>query len=322
MEQATPQALRRILVPLDGSFFSEQALRHAQAIGGSETELILLSVVPPAEEIRGLLGNVLVTAQEVRHAYEEGTRKDLERAQKAWLGDRPHVRLEVAEGDPSEEILRATERDGVDLIVMATHGRGALGRWAIGSVADRVARTSPVPVMLIRPVEEIPTAPGPATIERLIVPLDGSETAMRALPFAAVLALHLRIPVLVVTVADLPPDLSGPLIYAAAYSEEVYNELVETSQNRAREVLAAGAATLRAAGVTVSEQILEGPVAAAIAGAAGRHDVIVMTSHGRSGFKRWVLGSVTSKLIHQRDIPVVLVPSAPHRDEAATERSS
>jgi nucleotide-binding universal stress UspA family protein len=319
MDQAAIPSSRRILVPLDGSFFAEQALPYAQAIGGSDAELILLTVVPPAEAIRGLLGNVLVTAEEVEHAYAEGTHKDLERARRAWLGDRPRVRLEAAAGDPSEEILRAAERDGAALIAMATHGRGALRRWAIGSVADRVGRTSPVPVMLVQPREEMPSAPGPAMIERLVVPLDGSPAAARALPLAGDLALRLDVPVLLVTVADLPPDVSGPLVYAAAYSQEVYDELIAANQAKARAMLAAAAVSLRDAGVGVSEQILQGTVAEAIAAAAGPHDVIVMTSHGRGGVKRWLFGSVATKLIHQGDVPVVLVPPATQPDG---ERSS
>jgi nucleotide-binding universal stress UspA family protein len=320
-EQPTPQAPRRILVPLDGSFFSEQVLSHAQAVGGRDAELVLLTVVPPAEPVRGLLGKTLVSAEDVRRAYTEGTRKDLERAERAWLGDRPNVVLEVVVGDPAAEILRAAEVRGTDLIVMATHGRGALNRWAVGSVADRVARTSSIPVMLVRPWEEMPTEPGAWAVERLVVPLDGSSVAAQAVPFAGALAAHLSIPILLATVTDIAPELSGFLVYAAAFSQQVYDELLAVSRAKAHEMLADAANTLRRLGVSVSEQVLEGPVAESIAGVAGPRDVIVMTSHGRSGVRRWVLGSVALKLIQHGEHPVVLVPSTPRRDEAAGERS-
>src|SRR5262249_22289244 len=102
MEATTANGIRRILVPLDGSFFAEQALPFAKAIGGNETELILLEVAPPTEPIRGLFGNVLITAEEVRRSYQEGIESALETTRRAWLGERPNVRIETAAGDAAE----------------------------------------------------------------------------------------------------------------------------------------------------------------------------------------------------------------------------
>jgi nucleotide-binding universal stress UspA family protein len=314
MEQPPSQALRRILVPLDGSFFAEQALSYAQMVGEQDTELILLEVVPPAEELRGLFGKLLVTAHEVKRVYDDGIEKGLAHARQVWLGNRGNVRLEVATGDPAEEILRTAVQHQVDLIVMASHGRSALGRWAIGSVADRVARTSLVPVMLIRPREEMPTEPGTRTIERLIVPLDGSAVSAQALPFAERLAVSMAVPVLLVTVVDVARELSGVLVYGAAFSREVYDEVVAGARAKARRDLADAMTNLSRAGVAASEQILDGQVAETIANLAGPHDAIVMTSHGRSGLRRWVMGSVAEKLVREGPVPVVLVPSAIRRE--------
>jgi nucleotide-binding universal stress UspA family protein len=319
METTTPKAIRRILVPLDGSFLAEQALMYARAIGGPEIELILVEVIPPAEPIRGLFGNVLINAEEVRAAYREGVTRELKRARHAWLGDRPNVRFETPVGDPAEEILRVAERESVDLIVMTSHGRGAIGRWVIGSVADRVVRTSLIPVMVMRPHEEIPTEAASRVIRRLIVPLDGSELAAQALPFVAVLAASLQIPVLLVKVTNLVQEVAGAMVFDVAFSQEVYDEVLESARTKAHEELAGAANDLRSAGISVSEQVLDGHVAEAIADLADAEDVIVMTSHGRGGLRRWVIGSVAEKLVRQGPVPVIIVPATVRHEVVAPQ---
>jgi nucleotide-binding universal stress UspA family protein len=303
------RGIRRILVPLDGSFFAEQALPYAQASGGPDSELILLEVFPEAEPVRGLLGNVLITAEEIREAYDEGADKGLREAQRAWLGDRPHVRIETAVGDAAEEILRIAERERVDLIVMASHGRGAVGRWVSGSVADRVVRTALTPVMVVRAGEGIPTEGGAQEIRRLIVPLDGSDLAAQALPFVEALAGSHNVPVVLVKVTDLAQELAGAMVYGAAINREVYDEVLANARAKARDELVLAGERLRSAGITASEEVLDGHVAEAIAGFARTGDVIVMTSHGRGGLKRWLMGSVAEKLVREGPVPVVLVPA-------------
>ena len=96
---------------------------------------------------------------------------------------------------------------------MTTHGRGALGRWAFGSVADQVTRRSPVPVLVVRPAETVEEA-APA-IQRLVVPLDGSTLAEEAVPVAQSLAQRLNVPVHLLTAIDvaslLPVDVVPPV---------------------------------------------------------------------------------------------------------------
>ena len=76
---------------------------------------------------------------------------------------------------------------------MASHGRGAVGRWTFGSVADRVARSSPLPVLIVCPTEG-GADPRHAEITRVVAPLDGSELSQRALPVAESAARRLRVP--------------------------------------------------------------------------------------------------------------------------------
>ena len=145
-----------ILVPLDGSPLAEQALPYAQVLLPPGGELILLEVVENLEPIHGMSGWLLVPVEDVQRMFERQAHEYLQKAEATLRGEQPHARLEVVSGNPAVEILRVAAERGVDLIVMTTHGRGALGRWVFGSVADRVARSSPVPVLLVRPRESEP----------------------------------------------------------------------------------------------------------------------------------------------------------------------
>jgi nucleotide-binding universal stress UspA family protein len=191
-----------------------------------------------------------------------------------------------------------------------THGwwvRGALGRWVFGSVADRVARSSPVPVLLMRPQEG---ESQPIAIRRLIVPLDGSALAEEAVQRAQVWAERLRVPIRLITVFDvlgaLPPALGSVVAFDAA----IYQETVAQLEADAMDMLAGVSARLDRAGVQSTSAVLHGSPFVAIADAVEDGDLIVMTSHGRSGVRRWLLGSVAEKLIREAPVPVILVPVA------------
>lgn len=142
---------KRILVPLDGSALAEEALPVAKSLAGVyDADIILLRVLDVAAP------SDLVSAPEalwMREALQENHR-EVQR----YLEDQQHqlaqediaVRLEVFDTSPAEEILFAARNDGVDLIVMSSHGKGGDTRWTSGSVADKVMQHSPCPVLLIR----------------------------------------------------------------------------------------------------------------------------------------------------------------------------
>jgi nucleotide-binding universal stress UspA family protein len=277
MELIMPQP---ILVPLDGSDLAEQALPYAEALARSKCELILLEVGDdPNDEFR-LLG---------RH------------------GD-SCARLETVVGDPAGQILEVAEELGAGTIVMTTHGRGAIGRWALGSVADAVSRRSSIPVMLIRPDEENPQVIAPP-IKRLVVPLEGSDRAEQALPTAAALAEQLQVPVHLITVVGSTNGVSLR-IATAAVDAVLLQECLDESRAEAEALLAGYADRLRSEGITCSWEVLHGSPYFSIADAVHEGDVIVMASHGREGVARWLVGSVAEKLVREGPVPVILVPSS------------
>ena len=269
--------LQPILVPLDGSPEAEQALPYAEALAEPGCQLILLEVGEDPDCEFALLD---------RHAGS-------------------CARLETVSGDPAEQILRTARDFGVGAIVMTTHGRGALGRWAFGGVADAVTRRSPAPVMVVRPGEAT-TEPA---LRRLVVPLDGSPLAETALPVAQSLALRLGIPVRLVTAVDPVSFVPSAVAPALAFDAEVYNDTLAALRGEAEASLTRASEALREAGVGASWEILSGSPYAAITDALQPGDVVVMTSHGRSGVTRLLLGSVAEKLIREGSTPVILVPN-------------
>lgn len=157
---------RRIVVPLDGSKLAECVLPHVESIakGCGVEEVILVSVTEriaaraPIEWPRTAwpaprdIGAVPVTVGKKQAQAERYLNRIAKRMEKKGLS----VGTKVLLGNPAEEIIYFVEHDGADLIVMASHGRSGLSRWAYGSVADRVFRASKVPLLMVR-------APGACT---------------------------------------------------------------------------------------------------------------------------------------------------------------
>ncbi len=300
-DQVTP-VFTRIVVPLDGSALAEQALPFAQAVGGDAAEFTLVTVLPPATARRDLLGRIVEAIPDVQAKAETAAREGLLGAARTWLGERPRVQVEIAAGDPATEILRIAEERDADLIVLAGHGRGAIGRLAFGSVADRVAHVSPVPVMIVRP-RDATTEMAPAAVDRLIVPLDGSDFAARALPVAQALARQLGVSILLVRAVDMI-EVLGPV----ADTLKIPPEIVDDAETEARRSLDEVAASLRSSGIETDAGVWIGPVFSAIAEEAKPGDLVVLCSHGQSGVTRWLLGSVAEKLVREGPVPVILVP--------------
>ena len=153
MERGIIMGFKRILVPLDGSPTSEKALPTALALAQKfESEIILLRVLdipvptPPTSHPEVTIGWVREARQ---HAHQEAE-SYLEAVQSEV--DRQGIRTQILLRDtaPAEDILNVAGTEDIDLIVISSHGKGGLARWTFGSVAEKVARHSPCPVLLIR----------------------------------------------------------------------------------------------------------------------------------------------------------------------------
>jgi nucleotide-binding universal stress UspA family protein len=274
-----------ILVPLDGSPEALGALPYAAALSGAGATIELLTVIHDASE---------------QHTAEN----QLQAAAQGPGAVNITVRTRTLTGDPAAKIVEAAANGGASMIVMVSHGRGALDRLIHGAVADSVSRQATVPVMVIRKELE---GPGPVGIMRLVLPVDGSPLAEESLPFATTLAQRLGAPILLiraVNVADMMPPAVG---MGEAIPFEVYDESEREMRQDAEQYLQNVAARLQAGGVKVSAQVLFGPPANAISEVTHAGDLVILVSNERSGIARWLMGSVAEQLVRIDEVPVVLV---------------
>ena len=304
-----------VLTPIDGSERALEALPWAAALAGAQGRVVVLRVIPPDRALRE--SRLALTgigdesgAQRTHDAWTSAAEADLDKAA-AILADSGIAADRVVQmGEPDEEIVAAVARQGADLIVMASQGRGAIGRAIFGSVADRVARTSTVPVLVVRAREEDSRS---AAINRLVVPLDGSEIAERALPVAVDLARRLGISIHVVRAIDpvtTVPVARGVFGAAPAVNADITDRLWQEAESEAQATVANALSRLQDDGIDTSGAVLTGSPFFAITEFVEPGDLIVLTSHGRGGVRRWLLGSVAEKLVREAPVPVLLVPAA------------
>jgi len=139
----------KLLVTLDGSPLSECVLSHATTIAKdcSVPRMWLLRVVEPMPIGEGVtqefICRVYKEREKVAKEYLEGVAKSLREQGLV-------VNIAVTQGQPADEIVDFAEKNGVDLVIMATHGRSGVGRWVFGSVSDRVMREAKAPLLLVR----------------------------------------------------------------------------------------------------------------------------------------------------------------------------
>jgi len=307
-----------VLAPVDGSTRALRAVPWAAKLAGPSGTVVLLRVVPPrpayAETLFSLVG-AEDTIPGIQDSWVRVANADMDDAASLLSESDVAVEQIVAEGEPFEEIVAAAVRREVEMIAMASHGRGAVGRAIFGSVADRVARTAPVPILILRVPDE--DADYEVVAARIVVPLDGSQLAERALPVAGELAMMFPAPVYVVRAVDPAstlPMASGVFGAAPAVNSDVTDQIWQEVESEARSTVSAAVSGLQAKGIDASGAILIGSPFFSISEVTQAGDLLVLTSHGRGGVGRWLLGSVAEKLVREADAPVLLVP-APERGQ-------
>ena len=277
--------LRTILVPVDGSALAWRAVPYATRLArAARARLILLHATSPGGPEQPSPFELTAMADGLR---QSGISVEA-------------VVYRVYHDDMARAICDAARERAADLIVMSTHGRGGLGRWLYGSVADAVLRQAEVPVLLVSATcdHSWPTNRPP----RLLVPLDGSEIAVGALKPAAELAGSLRAELLLLRVID-------SAAYPYLWSDASTWKDPEPDTAEARQQLEQLAEPLRAIGRTVEVLTVFGSPTAVIASVADERgvDLIAMATHGRGGLARLVLGSVATATLQRASVPLLAV---------------
>jgi nucleotide-binding universal stress UspA family protein len=221
----------------------------------------------------------------------------------------------VCSGDPAEAIL-GVAGESEAMVVMATHGYTGLRRMILGSVADALIQHTRVPVALVRGDRKFRLPED--TFHRLLVPLDGSERSSHALQLAFAIArpsgaqldlLHVIVPVSVGEYgAGIDPGYVPP---------EVYASMMTDMETLARDDLASAANACIEAGIAADAHSPIGTPADSIFHLAedAHADAIVMSTHGRGGASRVLMGSVATAIIHRSHIPVIVLPASYLVDE-------
>ncbi len=279
-------AVGSIVVPIDGSAFSLQALPAALGIivsaGGS---LHLLYVQPAPAPIF-----------DARHAAEttaaiEGQLQRLAATLSArW---KLAVAVAVREGRPAEAIAAFARETGADLIALTTHGRGGLSRLWLGSVADELLRASEIPVLAIRPTRDAAAGPRPRRFRRVLVPLDGTDLAERVLSSVPGVIRGVGVRVTVVRVITPHRTIARPAPVTRIDQVDLARQRQE-----AEDYLKGVVVRLQRDGIRASWRILSSPdPARAIIRAAAAADVIAMTTHRQGRVARFLRGSVCDKVL-------------------------
>jgi nucleotide-binding universal stress UspA family protein len=202
--------------------------------------------------------------------------------------------IQITSGTPVGAIRLMTDR-GADLIVMETHARTGISRTIMGSVADEVVHSLDIPVLLVsarQPELEVNGCVPP--FQRILVPLDGSALALQALPLAAVVAQASGATVVLLSVLPEPILVGEELATSSAGWTGRYLE---------------GAARTMPQGVECETVVTSGEVGEAIVREAVERNcsLVMMTTHGRSGFTRMRLGSIADKVLAHAPVPLLLL---------------
>lgn len=288
----------KLLIPLDGSRLAEGVLPYARLLAhGLNVPVELLRVDHPA--------------QLAPHSPSIGDLEYLQRVAESFAGI-ADVNCRVELGNPAAIIVDLAAAQSGTLIAMATHGYSGVQRWLLGSVAEKVLHAATNPLLLVRPATG--ESSGEASLNTVLVPLDGSGLAEKVLPTVAEMATRLKLEVVLVRVVIRvyfgAPDAVLPMFGANIPNQ---NELWAQASSEATEYLAGKVEQLRAEGLPhVSSVLIDGSAEGAAAEIVDlarktKDNLVAMTTHGRSGIERWVMGSVAERVARHCSAPVLVI---------------
>ena len=325
---------QRILVPLDGSHRAERAIpvaaNIARSTGGS---LVLVRAVTTPMD---LSWPTMPAAQMIQHVIDADVANANDYLKAVSRSDELagiETKTDAQLGEPALTIFAVARAHHADLIVMCSHGETGFQRWLLGSVTQKVARYSAIPVLVLR--EDTEFSPQREHSFRVMVPLDGSPLAEAALAPAAALSTMLSAPVPgeLHLMQVLPqPVLEGERLNEMIKAEKMHIvSAAETYLKTVEQQLRGGEGEhVKNLNVTITSSVVpDRDIASTLIRVAEKSeeigegkgfrgcDMIAMATHGRGGVGRWIMGSVTERVLGVTKLPLLIV--RPHKAEAHQE---
>ena len=322
-----------ILVPLDGSRFSQRVLPYAKRLAkGLGIPIVLFHAVEPdrfysiskdlKEEMRSGSGDDGVVdsmghapnssdSQTPRYldliiAGEKTTAETyLTTVAESLEQEGIDVSTIVVVGRASQSILDVASKNNGGIIAMSTHGRSGLARWVLGSVASKVVYSSNIPVMLLRPSQDAGTS---IDFSNVVVPLDGSLLSESILPTAAEVAKAMHLPVHLMQAISLTGEVWVGPEPGPYYAEDITKALEHSYDTYLDGIVE----KLKEDGVEADRTVVIGPPDVKIGDIArdAGSSLIMMATRARTNMERWLFGSVTEKVIRSAAGPVMVMRSA------------
>jgi nucleotide-binding universal stress UspA family protein len=288
----------RILIPLDGSSTAEIVFPYVVDLTqrfGSELFLVhVAETTSPAENQEAV-------------TYLQGARFKIGAMLEDW-GAKKDTKIETKEltGNAAVEILKFATEINASLIAVASHGASSTVIWALGNIAAKILRAATFPVLLIRKPAAEASLADKKLIKKILAPLDGSELGEAAIPYVVELARHHEAGIVLFRVVEPVTSFVGP-------TGEIAWNFINTYEKNAMATVLSYLDRLKnnLSGVDTLLEIAtsEGQPAGEIMDYAQANsiDLIAMSTHGRSGIGRWVYGSVTEKILHSGEVPILVV---------------
>jgi nucleotide-binding universal stress UspA family protein len=309
----TPKTLQRFLVPLDGTLQGERVFSYVKTLARLSGAQVLLAHITPTEP-PARLGRLLrpegSAREDALRAFAPEALYYLRYVRGGWMTITPQTAiLHTTAPTVADGLLTIAKSRDIDFIALALRAHDESNRMGLGNIVDRVIRFGAAPVLVVPP--EADATVHPFALRHVLVPLDGSPLAEAALGLLAGLLAQAqaqstvseRVTVTLLAVAENATVLPDYQSYLDVLRNKLMLEPVW-------------------AGVQIYADAIVGSPPGAIVGAVDRGnrsntrddtgpvDMVVMSSHGRGGLNRWLLGSVTSYVLPRAHVPVIVVPPA------------
>ena len=297
--------IEKILVPLDFSSASMEALDYAVWLAKQfHAAIHLLHVYPPdeASSVASAGHRLFESAEAIERLNEELTGIHRKHAP-TFRPDNCHIRR----GRPYEEIARLAREIDADLIVLSTRGHSGLKHLLLGSTAERVVRYAPCPVLIARKRKQKSKASSEVfAIRTILLPTDFSQCSLAGAEYAAFLARKLGATLRLFHA--IYPYTNYVFVDRAGVRSSGLAEAVEET---ARQEMDALKEMNFMRGIIVKTKIVPGPAVDEICAAAGEPevDLVVTSTHGRTGLKHALIGSVAEHVVRYAERPVLVIPS-------------